>query len=90
MKNNLIFFFRGSFLFPSNATLQEKFGELELEAHPACKVHPKALSCSQNLPNELKVNLVPQSPLLNDLFGNDAPDFDDIALYFFPTDQRFV
>ncbi|KAH9722166.1 RNase H domain-containing protein [Citrus sinensis] len=48
-------------------------------------VHPKVFEFSKKLPKILQVRLLQRDHIWADLFGNDYPDFPDVALYFFPS-----
>ncbi|KAK1551405.1 hypothetical protein Q3G72_035037 [Acer saccharum] len=75
----------GEFLFSDTATPGECYGGFV--AHPPCKIHYKAFEFAQKFPNDLQVKLLPRCPHWEELFGDRTPDFRDIALYFFPTDN---
>jgi hypothetical protein len=61
-------------------------------AQPPRTVSRQAFEFSQRLPLVLPVTLLPRSQIWADLFQNDCPDLNDIALYFSPDNniQRFV
>ncbi|XP_038725967.1 uncharacterized protein LOC120017005 [Tripterygium wilfordii] len=54
------------------------------QAQPPCIVHRKASEFSRKMPTVLEVILLPRQHIWVDLFQNDCPNLDDIALYFFP------
>ena len=63
-----------------------------LQAQPPRTVSGRAYELSLRLPLTLRVMLLPRSQIWADLFQNDYPDLNDIALYFSPDDkiERFV
>jgi hypothetical protein len=76
-------FFRGDFLF--TATPIKSYGGIQ--ARPPFTVSRKALEFSKRMPPVLPVQLLPRCQMWADLFQNDCPDLNDIALYFFPADN---
>lgn len=87
-KFSLPSFFRGSIL------VAAKPGDIYrgLLAQPPRTVSGRAYELSLRLPLTLRVMLLPRSQIWADLFQNDYPDLNDIALYFSPDDkiERFV
>lgn len=81
-------FFRGGFLLTS--TPGKFYGGFL--AQPKCTINRKAYKISQGMPRVLQVKLLPRCQLWGELFQNNGPDLNDIALYFFPADniERFV
>jgi hypothetical protein len=81
-------FFRGGFHF--TGTPVKFYGGFL--ARPPFTVSRKALEFSKRMPPVLQVQLHPWCQIWTDLFQNDCPDLNDIALYFFPDDniKRFV
>ncbi|XP_065624941.1 uncharacterized protein LOC112036043 isoform X2 [Quercus suber] len=58
-----------------------------LRAQPPRTVSGRAYELSLRLPLTLRVMLLPRSQIWADLFQNDYPDLNDIALYFSPDDK---
>ncbi|CAN0907998.1 hypothetical protein LINGRAHAP2_LOCUS25089 [Linum grandiflorum] len=58
---------------------------VELQAHPAARIHRKAYELSLKMAAEHEVKLLPRSDIWTLLFHDDSPDLRDIALYIFPT-----
>ncbi|XP_050257691.1 uncharacterized protein LOC126702868 isoform X3 [Quercus robur] len=58
-----------------------------LQAQPPRTVSGRAYELSLRLPLTLRVMLLPRSQIWADLFQNDYPDLNDIALYFSPDDK---
>ncbi|KAK4252512.1 hypothetical protein QN277_014504 [Acacia crassicarpa] len=75
---------KGGFKFQSAALCDLYDG---LEALPSCTVHRKAYYYSCKLPAVLEVEPLPISSVLIDLFQNDCPGLQEVALYFFPSDN---
>ncbi|XP_028763523.1 uncharacterized protein LOC114753430 [Neltuma alba] len=75
---------KGGFKF-QNAALRELYDGLE--AFPPCTVHCKAFYYACKLPSVVEVQPLPISSFLIDLFQNDCPGLQDVALYFFPSDN---
>ncbi|PQQ09173.1 uncharacterized protein Pyn_03530 [Prunus yedoensis var. nudiflora] len=55
-------------------------------AHLPGKVHPKAVEYSRLVPNVLWCTLLPCSSVLAEIFENDSPTVNDMALFFSPGD----
>ncbi|XP_021810013.1 uncharacterized protein LOC110753412 [Prunus avium] len=55
-------------------------------AHLPGKVHPKAVEYSRLVPNVLWCKLLPCSSVLAEIFENDSPTVNDVALFFSPGD----
>ncbi|XP_022738893.1 uncharacterized protein LOC111291424 isoform X2 [Durio zibethinus] len=53
-------------------------------AHPPGKVHHKALEFSKQMPGVLLCTLLPGSDVWMDVFHDECPNMEDVALYFFP------
>ncbi|XP_059639904.1 PHD finger-containing protein 6 isoform X2 [Cornus florida] len=66
-----------------------KHGELTdgLHAHPPSRVRQKVYEFSKRMPRILQFELLPRCKFWTDMFRNDYPDTDDIALYFFSHDS---
>lgn len=77
-------FYRGEFKFLQSDTAYEIYDGLE--AQPPYTVHREAYDFSCKMPSVLEVNPLPVSSLLKDLFQN-KPGLEDVALYFFPSDN---
>lgn len=60
-----------------------------LRAHPPIKVHREAYKALKNMPDALRFSLLPRLDFCAQVLGGDAPDIHDIALYIFPTADRF-
>jgi len=76
--------FRGSF---------DILGALELapeifQAHPPCRVSRKVYEFSGQLPDTLKLELVPCGDIWPSLFYNHCPGKEDIGLYFFKSEKK--
>lgn len=82
--------FRGGFKFFDTAQMGSFYGGFLAQLPRS--VHPKVFEFSKKLPKILQVRLLQRDHILADLFGNDYPDFPDVALYFFPSAniERFV
>ncbi|KAI4343953.1 hypothetical protein L6164_011240 [Bauhinia variegata] len=76
---------RGGFKFNCAAASGEFYGAFQ--AQPPCTIHRKAYKSSLQMPPILEVEPICTSLLLTDLFQNDCPDLQDVALYFFPSDN---
>ncbi|XP_059443576.1 uncharacterized protein LOC132175601 isoform X3 [Corylus avellana] len=74
---------KGGFLL--TATRVKFYGGFQ--AQPPFTVSRKALEFSKGMPQVLQVQLLPRCQMWADLFQNDCPDLNDIALYFFPADN---
>ncbi|RDX80489.1 hypothetical protein CR513_38950, partial [Mucuna pruriens] len=55
------------------------------EAQPPCIVNRKAYKFSTQMPSVLQLESHPVTNVLTDVFCNDPPKLQDIALYFFPS-----
>ncbi|XWS47935.1 hypothetical protein CRYUN_Cryun13aG0028700 [Craigia yunnanensis] len=53
-------------------------------AHPPGKVHRKALEFSKQMPGVLLCTLLPGSDVWMDVFHDECPNMEDVALFFFP------
>ncbi|XP_059444820.1 uncharacterized protein LOC132176587 isoform X2 [Corylus avellana] len=74
---------KGGFLFTS--TPGKFYGGFL--AQPKCTINRKAYEISQRMPLVLQVKLLPRCQLWEELFQNNGPDLNDVALYFFPDDN---
>ncbi|GMY25848.1 hypothetical protein FCV25MIE_21090 [Fagus crenata] len=72
---------RGGFLVSAPATAKFYGG---FKAQPPPSICRKAFVFSQTMPLVLQVKLLPRSQVWADLFQNDCPDLNDVALYFSP------
>ncbi|KAK7354229.1 hypothetical protein VNO80_19688 [Phaseolus coccineus] len=57
------------------------------EAQPPFIVNRKAYTCSREMPSVLKLESHTALKVLTDIFQDDSPKLQDIALYFFPSEQ---
>ncbi|CAJ1975421.1 unnamed protein product [Sphenostylis stenocarpa] len=57
------------------------------EAQPPCIVNRKAYKFSREMPSVLQVESFPALNVLTDIFPDDSPNLQDIALYFFPSED---
>ncbi|OIW15426.1 hypothetical protein TanjilG_12280 [Lupinus angustifolius] len=57
------------------------------KAQPPCTVNSKAYKFSTTMPSLLQLKSLPTLNVLTDVFQNDCPTLQDIALYFFPLDH---
>lgn len=73
---------RGSFKFVDTVTPNESY--VGFQAHPPYIVHRKAYEFSKQMPTVLQFERLHRCSLWAELFQDDSPDGDDIALYFFP------
>ncbi|XP_027902751.1 uncharacterized protein LOC114162934 isoform X2 [Vigna unguiculata] len=63
------------------------------EAQTPCMVNKKAYKLSREMPSVLQLESLPALNVLTDIFPDDSPNLQDIALYFFPsehTDRSFL
>ncbi|KAH9722164.1 RNase H domain-containing protein [Citrus sinensis] len=74
---------RGGFKFFDTAQMGSFYGGFLAQLPRS--VHPKVFEFSKKLPKILQVRLLQRDHIWADLFGNDYPDFPDVALYFFPS-----
>ncbi|GAU12729.1 hypothetical protein TSUD_122210 [Trifolium subterraneum] len=58
------------------------------EAQPPCIVHRKAYILSNKMPSVLQLESLSASNVLTDVFQNYSPTLQDIALYFFPSENN--
>jgi len=58
------------------------------EAQPPCAVNRKAYNLSSKIPSVLQLESLPALNVLTDEFQNYSPSLQDIALYFFPSDNN--
>ncbi|XLU75661.1 hypothetical protein S245_034714 [Arachis hypogaea] len=58
------------------------------EAHPPSTVNRKAYKFSKRMPQTLQLESLPRLDVLTDVFQNNCPDLQDIALYFFPSNEN--
>ncbi|KAH0975799.1 hypothetical protein GBA52_017698 [Prunus armeniaca] len=56
------------------------------QAHLPGKVHPETVEYSRLMPNVLQYTLLPCSSVLAEIFENDRPTVNDMALLFSPGD----
>lgn len=86
-----MFICRGRFKFSSSVAPSKYYGAFK--AYSPARALRKAYEFSGFIPDNLHVELIPEGQLLLDskIFKR-SPDFDDIALYFYPDVQsdRFV
>ncbi|KAK7243386.1 hypothetical protein RIF29_38181 [Crotalaria pallida] len=59
----------------------------EFKAQPPCTVNSKAYKFSSRMPSLLQLESLPMLNVLTEVFQNDCPTLQDIALYFFPSDS---
>ncbi|XP_027339494.1 uncharacterized protein LOC113853193 [Abrus precatorius] len=57
------------------------------EAQPPCIVNSKAYKFSSQMPSVLQLESLPVLNVLTDIFLDDYPSLQDIALYFFPSEH---
>ncbi|TKY73311.1 hypothetical protein E2542_SST02063 [Spatholobus suberectus] len=57
------------------------------EAQPPCTVNRKAYKFSREMPSVLQLESLPAWNVLTDVFQDDSPKLQDIALYFFPSEH---
>ncbi|PON38265.1 hypothetical protein TorRG33x02_345590 [Trema orientale] len=57
------------------------------QAQPSRKVQLRAYETSRKMPPVIQAKMLPQFQFLADLFEDDCPDLQDVALYFFPADN---
>ncbi|CAL0327599.1 unnamed protein product [Lupinus luteus] len=57
------------------------------KAQPPCTVNSKAYKFSSAMPSLLQLESLPTLNVLTDVFQNECPTLQDIALYFFPLDH---
>ncbi|XP_052733147.1 uncharacterized protein LOC108330054 isoform X2 [Vigna angularis] len=57
------------------------------EAQPPCIVNKKAYKLSREMPSVLQLESLPALNVLTDIFPDDSPNLQDIALYFFPSEH---
>ncbi|KAH9778145.1 RNase H domain-containing protein [Citrus sinensis] len=81
LSNNLSWW--GGFKFFDTAQMGSFYGGFLAQLPRS--VHPKVFEFSKKLPKILQVRLLQRDHIWADLFGNDYPDFPDVALYFFPS-----
>ncbi|KAJ1407499.1 Zinc finger, RING/FYVE/PHD-type, partial [Sesbania bispinosa] len=60
----------------------------EFEARSPCIVNTNAHNFSTTMPSVLQLESLPAMNVLTDVFGNDSPSLQDIAMYFFPSDNN--
>ncbi|XP_050881971.1 uncharacterized protein LOC127085498 [Lathyrus oleraceus] len=58
------------------------------EAKPPCVVNRKAYNLSNKIPSVLQLESLSALNVLTDVFQNYSPTLQDIALYFFPSDNQ--
>lgn len=75
-------FSRGGFKIQSGALCAQYDG---FEGLSPCTVHREAYQYSRKLPAVLNAELLPS--VLIDIFENDCPGLEDVALYFFPSEN---
>ncbi|KAK7304686.1 hypothetical protein VNO77_42572 [Canavalia gladiata] len=76
---------RGQFQI-SQAAAPVKFYD-GFEAQPPCIVNSKAYKFSHHMPSVLQLESLPAFNVLTDVFQDDSPSLQDIALYFFPSEH---
>ncbi|XP_027902752.1 uncharacterized protein LOC114162934 isoform X3 [Vigna unguiculata] len=57
------------------------------EAQTPCMVNKKAYKLSREMPSVLQLESLPALNVLTDIFPDDSPNLQDIALYFFPSEH---
>ncbi|RDY05096.1 hypothetical protein CR513_11091, partial [Mucuna pruriens] len=57
------------------------------EALPPCIINKKAYKFTSQMPSVLQLELLPALNVLTDVFLDDSPKLQDIALYFFPSEH---
>ncbi|RWV97247.1 hypothetical protein GW17_00039978 [Ensete ventricosum] len=57
----------------------------EIQAHFPSQVSPKAYDIAKKLPVKLKLDMLPRRDAWPKIFESDPPTYDDIGLYFFPS-----
>jgi len=57
------------------------------EAQPPFSVNRKAFEFSREMPSILQLESRPALKVLIDIFQDDSPKLQDIAVYFFPSEQ---
>ncbi|KAA8541030.1 hypothetical protein F0562_024831 [Nyssa sinensis] len=58
------------------------------KAHPKTRARRKVYEFSKQMPRVLQFKLLPRSNFWMDIFQDECPDRDDIALYFFSSDSE--
>ncbi|KAK7411344.1 hypothetical protein VNO78_02777 [Psophocarpus tetragonolobus] len=58
------------------------------EAQPPCIINKKAYKFSREMPSVLQMESLPALNFLPDIFQDDSPKLQDIALYFFPSEPN--
>ncbi|KAI3412445.1 uncharacterized protein J3R85_017380, partial [Psidium guajava] len=74
----------GRLKFPGDAIPDDS--SYSFRAHPPCSVSRRAYELSQHMPTEIRMEPIPLSPILTNIFQSEGPDIDDIGLYFYPAD----
>lgn len=77
-------FSRGQFQILQTAVSSEFYDGLE--AQPPCIVNKKAYKFSTEMPSVLQLESLPVLNALTDIFQDNSPRLQDIALYFFPSE----
>ncbi|KAG4392539.1 hypothetical protein GLYMA_04G163100v4 [Glycine max] len=75
---------RGQFQILQTAVSSEFYDGLE--AQPPCIVNKKAYKFSTEMPSVLQLESLPVLNALTDIFQDNSPRLQDIALYFFPSE----
>ncbi|KAL5191509.1 hypothetical protein HKD37_04G010778 [Glycine soja] len=75
---------RGQFQILQTAVSSEFYDGLE--AKPPCIVNKKAYKFSTEMPSVLQLESLPVLNALTDIFQDNSPRLQDIALYFFPSE----
>ncbi|TKY73310.1 hypothetical protein E2542_SST02062 [Spatholobus suberectus] len=76
---------RGQFQILQTAASSEFYDGFE--ALPPCIVNRKAYKFSTQMPSVLQLELLPALNVLTDVFQDDSPKLQDIALYFIPLEH---
>ncbi|XP_048136012.1 uncharacterized protein LOC115742731 isoform X4 [Rhodamnia argentea] len=80
----------GRLKFPGDAIPNDS--SYSFRAHPPCSVRRKAYELSRHMPMEIRMEPIPLTPILTNIFQSEGPDIDDIGLYFYPADtaDRYI
>ncbi|XP_020236393.1 uncharacterized protein LOC109815968 isoform X2 [Cajanus cajan] len=76
---------KGQFQILQTAASGEVFDGFE--ARPPCIVNRKAYEFSKEMPSVLQLKSLPALNVMTDIFQDDSPKLQDIALYIFPSDN---
>ncbi|KAL2340699.1 hypothetical protein Fmac_008639 [Flemingia macrophylla] len=64
-----------------------QFAASRFEARPPCIVNRKAYIFSKEMPSVLQLKSLPALNVLTDIFQDDSPKLNDVALYFLPSEN---